>query len=110
MEETHKKFMKMAIALSRFGMEQGKGGPFGCVIVKDGIIVPTQWSDFSIYSPAEGIYSNVVDLAKWIKLQLNNGTFENHSIITTGTLAEMQKPQNIAMDLFKEYFNVKPHT
>jgi len=73
--------------------------------VKDGNIVPAQWRDYSIYSPAEGIYSNVVDLAKWIKLQLNNGTFENHSIISPGTLADMQKPQNIAMDLFKEYFN-----
>lgn len=73
--------------------------------VKNGNTVPTQWIDFGIYSPAEGIYSNVIDLAKWIKLQLNDGTFENHSIIKSGTLADMQKPQNIAMDSFKEYFN-----
>lgn len=39
MEEIHEKFMKMAIDLSRSGMEQGKGGPFGCVIVKDGKVV-----------------------------------------------------------------------
>jgi hypothetical protein len=44
-------------------------------------------------------------LTKWIKLQLNNGTFENHFIISSFTLADMQKPQNLAMDLFKEYFN-----
>lgn len=31
--------MKMAIELSRSGMEQGKGGPFGCVIVKDGNVI-----------------------------------------------------------------------
>lgn len=29
----------MAIDLSRKGMEDGKGGPFGCVIVKDGIVI-----------------------------------------------------------------------
>lgn len=29
----------MAIELSRNGMEQGKGGPFGCVIVKDGKVI-----------------------------------------------------------------------
>ncbi len=29
----------MAIALSREGMNAGKGGPFGCVIVKDGQVV-----------------------------------------------------------------------
>lgn len=39
MEEIHKKFMKMAIDLSRSGMVQGKGGPFGCVIVKDGKVI-----------------------------------------------------------------------
>lgn len=39
MEEIHEKFMKMAIDLSRSGMVQGKGGPFGCVIVKDGKVV-----------------------------------------------------------------------
>ncbi|MEZ5025616.1 MAG: nucleoside deaminase [Chitinophagales bacterium] len=33
------KFMQRAIALSEMGMQDGKGGPFGCVIVKDGVIV-----------------------------------------------------------------------
>jgi guanine deaminase len=39
MEQKHELFMKMAIELSRNGMEQGKGGPFGCVIVKDGNVI-----------------------------------------------------------------------
>lgn len=33
------KFMKEAIALSKKGSENGEGGPFGCVIVKDNVIV-----------------------------------------------------------------------
>ena len=32
-------FMQMAIDLSRKGMKNGKGGPFGCVVVKDGEVV-----------------------------------------------------------------------
>ncbi len=32
-------FLERAIALSREGMHSGKGGPFGCVVVKDGRIV-----------------------------------------------------------------------
>lgn len=32
-------FMREAIALAREGMERGDGGPFGCVIVKDGHVV-----------------------------------------------------------------------
>jgi len=32
-------FLKRAIELSRKGMEKGQGGPFGCVVVKDGKII-----------------------------------------------------------------------
>jgi tRNA(Arg) A34 adenosine deaminase TadA len=35
----HHNFMLRAIELSQLGMESGQGGPFGCVIVKDGKIV-----------------------------------------------------------------------
>ena len=33
------KFLHEAIELARNGVEKGAGGPFGCVIVKDGVIV-----------------------------------------------------------------------
>ena len=33
------KFMKAAIALAETGVENGEGGPFGCVIVRNGKIV-----------------------------------------------------------------------
>jgi len=33
------KFLERAIELSQQGMQSGKGGPFGCVIVKDGKII-----------------------------------------------------------------------
>ena len=32
-------FLQMAVDLSREGMKKGEGGPFGCVIVKDGIVI-----------------------------------------------------------------------
>lgn len=35
----NKEFMQRAIALSEIGSKEGKGGPFGCVVVKDGKIV-----------------------------------------------------------------------
>jgi guanine deaminase len=37
--EEQKAFMKMAIDLSSSGMLSGKGGPFGCVVVKDGKVI-----------------------------------------------------------------------
>lgn len=38
------KYMKRAIALSREHMEQGHGGPFGAVIVKDSLIIGEGWN------------------------------------------------------------------
>ncbi len=39
MTEQDKSFMREAIALSLNGMKNGDGGPFGCVIVKNGVVV-----------------------------------------------------------------------
>lgn len=37
--QEHEKFMRMAIELSAYNVEQSAGGPFGAVIVKDGMVV-----------------------------------------------------------------------
>jgi len=37
--ENHEKFMRIAIELSEYNVKQGQGGPFGAVIVKDGMII-----------------------------------------------------------------------
>jgi len=39
MNETDKKFMQRAIELAERGMDANSGGPFGCVIAKDGEII-----------------------------------------------------------------------
>lgn len=39
MSEKHEEFMKMAIELSIKNVEKSIGGPFGAVVVKDGIVV-----------------------------------------------------------------------
>jgi tRNA(Arg) A34 adenosine deaminase TadA len=40
-EEIDKKFMQIAIDLAKRGMERNEGGPFGCIIVKDGQVIGT---------------------------------------------------------------------
>ncbi len=37
--DNHEKFMRMAIELSEYNVKQGQGGPFGAVIVKDGMVI-----------------------------------------------------------------------
>lgn len=39
MNKADEGYLREAIALSRAGMERGDGGPFGCVIVKDGQVI-----------------------------------------------------------------------
>lgn len=39
MDATDERFLREAIALARQGMERNEGGPFGCVIVKDGHVI-----------------------------------------------------------------------
>jgi len=39
MSDSHERFMRRAIELAQRGVDDGLGGPFGCVIVKNGEIV-----------------------------------------------------------------------
>lgn len=39
MTDQDTQFMKRAIALAREGMDAGRGGPFGCIVVRDGEII-----------------------------------------------------------------------
>jgi guanine deaminase len=34
-----REYLRQAIELARLGIEEGRGGPFGCVIVKDGEVI-----------------------------------------------------------------------
>ncbi|MGL4810702.1 MAG: nucleoside deaminase [Beijerinckiaceae bacterium] len=37
--DTHRRFLRLAAAVSRANMEANTGGPFGAVIVKDGVVI-----------------------------------------------------------------------
>ncbi len=44
MAHRDEEFMRQAIALSRRGMAGGAGGPFGAVVVMDGVVVGEGWN------------------------------------------------------------------
>jgi guanine deaminase len=44
------KFMQAAVDLARQGMQEGKGGPFGCVIVKEDVIIGTGFNSVTTYN------------------------------------------------------------
>lgn len=43
--------------------------------------------------PAGAVNSNAVDMAKWVRFQLGNGTFDGKQVISAGTLKELHRPQ-----------------
>ena len=45
--------------------------------------------------PAGSINSNVVDMAQWVRLQLNNGTYQGKQLISPAAVKEMHTPQTI---------------
>ena len=50
MEEREIRFMQAAIDLARQGMQEGKGGPFGCVIVKGDTIIGSGSNSVTSYN------------------------------------------------------------
>lgn len=74
------------------------------IIEKDKII-PGKWEDDGIYAPAVGLISNVIDLSKLVRFVFRDGSNNGNSIIKKETLVQMQKPQFIMGDNWKELFN-----
>lgn len=74
-------------------------------LIEDGKVVPTAWGDYELYAPAASIVTNVLDLSKWMKLLLNNGSLENKTIIRDKTLNQIQSPQILVSDFFKNICN-----
>ena len=44
MQDSREAFMRHAIALARRGMKEGHGGPFGAVVVREGVIIGEGWN------------------------------------------------------------------
>lgn len=57
------------------------------------------WRDIDNIGPAGSINSNVVDMAKWLRLQLGSGTLEDREFWSTDVQREMHSPQTITSGL-----------
>jgi hypothetical protein len=53
------------------------------------------WRNLDNGAPAAGINSNVLDMARWIRLQLGHGMFEGKRIFSSAVSDEMWSPQTI---------------
>jgi CubicO group peptidase (beta-lactamase class C family) len=53
------------------------------------------WRNIDNVGPAGSINSNVEDMARWVRFQLGDGTFEKTRLLSSGTLGEMHKSQTV---------------
>ena len=61
----------------------------------DDKVEPIAWRNIDNIAPAGSINSNVVDMAKWIQLQLGQGTYQAQRLFSSGAAKEMHSPQTI---------------
>lgn len=69
-------------------------------VVMNGTIVavPMDWKymeNVYLSAPVGGVNSNIQDMAKWIILQMNNGTYQGKQIISKGSIEYTQSPKTI---------------
>lgn len=60
--------------------------------------IPADWPNHSwvyIYGPAGGINSNILDMTKWLRLQLDRGKFNGKQLISGANLDFLQTPKTI---------------
>jgi len=98
---------------TRLGMTQTAAGQpdtgmwsniaVGHLKLKDGTPwpVPPEWPynewNRSSVGPAGDIRSNVLDMAKWIRLHLGNGTFEGKTLLKADTMQYIHSPRTLIL-------------
>ncbi|HZS08205.1 MAG TPA: serine hydrolase [Blastocatellia bacterium] len=60
-----------------------------------GEVKPIAWRANDNVAPAGSICSSVSDMARWLRLQLAQGSYEDKKLLSLGAVEEMQKPQMI---------------
>ena len=59
----------------------------------EGRVQPVPWRVLDNAGPAGSIYSNVTDMAQWIRLQLGTGQHQGRQVLSRDVMKEMHTPQ-----------------
>ncbi|RPI58095.1 MAG: serine hydrolase [Chloroflexi bacterium] len=75
---------------------------------KKGEVRQIPFRNIDAIGPAGSINSNLVDMANWVLLHVNNGQFKGQQVISPGNLSQMHTPQMViqgmpGMDLIMKY-------
>ncbi len=61
----------------------------------DGQVIHVPHRDYDALGPAGSIFSSAHDMARWLRLQLNHGTFQGNRLLDSTTVAEMHAAQTV---------------
>lgn len=61
----------------------------------DGVWVSRHVRDNDAATPAGGVSSTISDMARWMRLQLGNGTLDGEEIVNADALADTHRPWNL---------------
>ncbi|HEV2442118.1 MAG TPA: serine hydrolase domain-containing protein, partial [Steroidobacteraceae bacterium] len=67
----------------------------------DGKITPIHWANVDNIGPAASINSNAHDMAHWIEMLLNDGTYDGRRVVSATVIHEMESPQVVIPSSFK---------
>lgn len=56
-------------------------------------VVAVPHRDYGALGPAGSVFSSAHDMANWVRMHLNHGTFEGRRLLDSATVAEMHEPQ-----------------
>lgn len=60
-----------------------------------GRVVPVPHRNYDALGPAGSVFSSAWEMAQWVRLHLNDGTYDGRRILDSATVAEMHAPQVI---------------
>lgn len=67
----------------------------------DGKITPIHWVNVDNIGPAASINSNVHDMAHWIQMLLDDGTYDGRQVVSAAVIQEMESPQVVIPSSFE---------
>ena len=61
----------------------------------NGVMQPVPWPNFDNVGAAGSVNSCVLDMAQWIRMNLNNGVYDGKKILSADVIKEIQTPQMV---------------
>lgn len=88
-------FVPLGMTASNTSVKDLKGDVASPHVEVEGEIETIPWRNIDNIAPAGSINSNIVDMARWVRLHLGQGVYGNRRIVSVEAIREIQTPQMV---------------